>query len=577
MRAASKLVFAAGAVGLSVTVSVVGVRAIPGEGEITARDPVAYSNIYRRDHVGPEVCGECHSKRYRQWSANLHRSMNQRADAPGVVVGDFGDRVVRYAGGSARFHAVAGRPAMTLRKAGGPARTYRITRTIGSRYLQEYVGVPLAGPEAASRAASTIEVRLPFGFLLRRRQWLHQQYFDSWFGAEYDRRGRPRIDAYAPITEPWSRRCIWCHNTYPFELRLLRAGGRRLVGTGREQFFSLQHTARPAAQVAAVREHNELPPTELLAVGITCESCHLGGREHARHDRPIRFEPVAPELVARAGIPSLAGGRRNSRLLNSVCAQCHSTPADRFAHGGVTRNSSEALDLFAGSCTSRIKCTDCHDPHVKGPGAGAPPQARHLAACIRCHDQLATTAAALAHSRHTPQSASCLDCHMPKIVQGVSSFVRSHRIGRPAPAAMLRKGAPNACNLCHLDRSIRWTLAELERGWSRRLAPTRAWLRGYAGDLDQPVGEVWLRSNDRTLRALAAAAYARSPLGRTVLKAMLDGLDDPVAYYRMWMVYAVEQTLGRPLSVTEYDPTAPPATRAEQAARLRARAARGAL
>lgn len=535
-----------------------------------------YSNIYATDYVGAAACADCHAKQYRQWSGNLHRAMNRRAGEPGAVVGAFDNRTIDYAGGKASFITRPDGLIMSFHRIGQPAQRYRVTRTIGSRYIQEYVGVPVRA-SAAATTSKGVEVRLPFGYLIRRKKWLHQQYFDSWFGPEYDERGQLTIDPYKLDKSPWNQRCIWCHNTYPFELRAIRGGASEPIGNGRERFVSLATVRRTPAFVSRTRKSNALPIGELISVGISCESCHLGGREHAKNDQDISFVPRSADLRPEPSAPNLRGGRKNHIVINSVCAQCHSTPASEFPNKGVIRNSSEALDMFAGSCTTKIKCTHCHDPHQKGPGADAPDQPRHIAACVKCHGTLAAASAQQEHSRHPPGTVSCLDCHMPKMVQGVSSFVRSHRISSPTNDAMLRAGAPNACSMCHLDRSIKWTVSALNKGWAANITLTRHWLTSYGGDLTRPVGEVWMTGRKRLYRAVAAAAYARTRLSGTVLRLMLQRLDDPVAYYRMWMLYAVEKTLGRALTVAEYGPTLPAAVRGRQVRALLARERGGTL
>jgi hypothetical protein len=292
-----------------------------------------------------------------------------------------------------------------------------------------------------------------------------------------------------------------------------------------------------------------LPVEQLVTVGVSCESCHLGGREHAEEERPIRFVPSSPRLAKR-----VTGGRHDAPVVNAICAQCHSTPSPRYPDGAAVRNSSEALDLAAGACAPAIQCTDCHDPHPGG-------VQRPLEACARCHDDLPVD-----HARH--DGVDCLDCHMPRIVEGVSGFVRTHRISSPTDPAMLEIGAPNACNLCHLDRSIRWTLDALEAGWGRRVRPAVWWLSAYGRNLDAPVGEIWLTGNVKTYRITAAAAYARSPLGAAALPGMLEALDDETPFYRMWMLFAIEDVLGRRLGRREYDPLAPAERRAAQVRRL---------
>src|SRR5262249_42776795 len=162
------------------------------------------------------------------------------------------------------------------------------------------------------------------------------------------------------------------------------------------------------------------------------------------------------------------------------------------------------LDLAASPCTG-IKCTDCHDPH-RADARGD--EARAVAACTHCHAAQADPA----HAGPGHAAASCLDCHMPRIVMGIDRYVRTHRISSPTDPALLTESAPNACNLCHLDRSLRWTISELRAGWEAKL-------RGAAAG-DEALGPTWLASKSPALRLIAAHAYARSPLGPYELKAI---------------------------------------------------------
>lgn len=118
---------------------------------------------------------------------------------------------------------------------------------------------------------------------------------------------------------------------------------------------------------------------------------------------------------------------------------------------------------------------------------------------------------------------------------------------------MLAVAAPNACNLCHLDRSLNWTLESLESGWGRRITPQPQWARAYGGSLAAPVGRVWLNSPIQHVRLVATQAYADSPLGRKELAHLLRSLNDPYAVNCMFGLFAVEKILGRRLDETEYD------------------------
>jgi hypothetical protein len=60
------------------------------------------------------------------------------------------------------------------------------------------------------------------------------------------------------------------------------------------------------------------------------------------------------------------------------------------------------------------------------------------------------------------------DCHMPKIEQTIADVnVRSHTFKFIAPSATDRMKAPNACNVCHADKSTEWARAAL-KSWTDR-------------------------------------------------------------------------------------------------------------
>ncbi len=499
------------------------------------RRPLAIgeSNIARADYIGPEACGDCHDPQYTAWRTSLHRVMNARPADPGAVIGDFAGAVLRYAGGEVHFDRDAAGYTMTTRK--GERRTrYRITRTIGHRGLQEYVGVQerepaagaghavAAGGAAATRPAAGAghavaagapatreqhgeEVRLPFGWWPRHGGWAAQPDFDPWLDED-------RFDGYAPVREPWAERCPWCHSTYPFAQRVARSSGRA-VGHGLEQFF----TSAPGSDTLAVGEQ--------VTTGISCESCHLGGRAHA-DGAPIDFLPhgVAPTADAPTLPATFAEQREDPRVVNRVCAQCHSGPSPRLADGTALRNSSEALDLAASAC--RARCTDCHDPH-----RGSVDETVAVAACVRCH----ATQAQPVHAGKGHAGTTCLDCHMPRIVMGIDHYVRTHRISSPTNPTLYAEAAPNACNLCHLDRTIAWTLAELRAGWDVKLRIRTA---AYG---DDNVGDVWLASRLPAIRLIAMHAFARSPLARFARARIERALHDPEAYVRAWAAFALDE------------------------------------
>ncbi len=525
---------------------------------VPERAEEGYSNVRNRDYVGPENCGECHEERYQQWSGNLHRKMNRLSSESGAVLGDFEDRNISYAGGRLQLQHLGADYFMVLKGNTGPQKRYRVTRTIGSRYLQEYVGV-LAAIDGVKVTGKQTELRLPFGYLLGMKRWLHQQYFDSWHDREYTK-GTPTHDPFVVDPAPWSGRCAWCHNTYSFEKRLARMQGPNRVGSGIEQLYTDQKQFRSSES-----ERRLLPTEELVSVGISCESCHFGGREHAENDEKIRFAPTSPRVHPVSEVAAIAGVREDSRTINAICAQCHSVPTQLYPNGAGIRNSSEALDLLVGNCASQIKCTDCHDPHVPGPGAMAQVQQNHIEACIDCHPQYSEPEAAGFHSLHSPE-ITCLDCHMPRIVQGLASPLRTHRISSPEDLDMLRGGI-NACNLCHLDKSVAWTVAELNASHGTRLPERESTEKPWP---TQPAALQWLQSDKRIERLTAAGALGNSPYGLQFAPMLLRLLNAESAYSRLRYLWAVEGIVGRELGREEFDVMGAPPLRAQQVQELEA-------
>jgi hypothetical protein len=55
---------------------------------------------------------------------------------------------------------------------------------------------------------------------------------------------------------------------------------------------------------------------------------------------------------------------------------------------------------------------------------------------------------------------------MPEVLYGVMTFHKSHQISVPKPALTAEKGVPNACNQCHVDKSVNWAIEKTKENWS---------------------------------------------------------------------------------------------------------------
>ncbi len=533
--------------------------------DAAAPRPGTYSNIYRYDYVGPDTCGKCHTQNYESWRQHPHSKMNRPATAS-TVVGEFSGVRLEYADESVVFAKGGGELTMTLYKDAKFVRQFRITKTVGSRYVQTYIGVQSRGPEAADDPVYTNEVKLPFSYWIRRHEWYPETYDDAADGGgEYDKQGRLTA-AYATTTPRlgrWEIICTKCHNTYPYASRVEAAS--TLVGFPPADLTLAKVTQDTRAPNARLL----LPQSELITLGISCESCHFGGREHALQGASISFLPRSQDLTfPKATDKLIANARQSNYVVNSICRQCHTAQLpSTYPNGSASWNSREAVDMSAGACASEIRCTNCHNPHVAGPTTpDGPDNPKHVAACASCHEKYEAPAAAAAHSKHDA-SVTCLDCHMPRMVHGLAGMLRSHRISSPTDERMLRGEWPNACNACHLDKSVRWTASALASKWGKTIAIDAAWKAP-----DDPVGKRWLASEQSIVRSFAVDMYSRSPLGAAMLPELFAVLEDPAPPNRMFGVLSLERILGRPIDADEYTPWASPAVRKQQAAALAARA-----
>ena len=125
-----------------------------------------------------------------------------------------------------------------------------------------------------------------------------------------------------------------------------------------------------------------------------------------------------------------------------------------------------------------------------------------------------------------------MNCHMPKINEGMQDVVRTHAIFSPTNAAMIEANEPNACNLRHLEENIDWTLAKLKDWYGREYDDAKT-AKNYP-DRKLPVGQGWLKQDFPATRLVAVDALGRSQVDWAA-EAILPMLDDPYLLNRQFI------------------------------------------
>ncbi len=261
--------------------------------------------------------------------------------------------------------------------------------------------------------------------------------------------------------------------------------------------------------------------------GINCETCHGPSAEHNRVMKETQ-KGRQPRDMKIISVKKFSADQHNA-----ACSVCHIkgmpvtasfTPGERlFDHADLVTLESpdyypDGRDLgenytytswFMSPCvkSGRLHCVKCHTSSGRYRFRA---EEKANEACLPCHE--ATVKAALAHTHHKAGSAgnTCISCHMP-----MTTFARMNRSDHsmipPAPAATIRYGSPNACNICHTDKDAAWADGFV-RQWRTR--DYQAPLLARAALIDSARNRDWSRLPDML-------AYIGSPNRDEVFTASL--------------------------------------------------------
>ncbi len=543
-----------------------------------------HSNIARADYAGSAACQPCHEREYAAWRDSPMHRMTRDLKQTQIRAPFTGDTFA-FRDDSVHFEQSGGERFMRLHRQSEPDTLFRVTKVIGGRLREDFVGAEV-DPDQPHGVPRDVERILPVSYLSFNGEWRYKGY-------SVMVRERPGLEAGVV----WKTGCIFCHNTLPQLSTLLddvygpRAHSYQgsasvdLPDDKRPRYLVSDENALKSALSAELRtlgkprdtEHYDLKRAltvsidgtrdgfdeqHLVELGIGCEACHGGAREHVQNPTAVR-----PTLALRSEflqVTTPTGGEpTHAQDINRTCAKCHTVLFSRYPYtwegqarrhepGGSTINSGEARDFALGDCNTQLSCVHCHDPHREDPKSAfeALETPKGDALCASCHRSLQSESALRAHSHHAPTSAGsrCINCHMPKKNMGLAyELTRYHRIGSPTDSERVEGDRPLECALCHTDKSVDQLVSTMERLWGKKYDRS-ALRRLYGQDLSVNAIEATLRYGKPHEEGTAVAIAGRDRR-KDWLPLVVAQLGNDYPLVRYFARHAIEQITEAPLPV----------------------------
>ena len=384
--------------------------------------------------AGSETCTSCHEKAHAKWDQSRHSKMVQPATLESVK-GDFSRGTVRLQDGDYELRVEDGKFFITESYFEDRRQEHQIDYTLGNRRIQHYL--------------TTLDdgriVLLPPSWDVLEGEWFHNLEIAA-----------PDQKEGIIAVQLWNKNCFSCH-----------------VSEEVKRFDPVDLSYA----------------TEWRDFGTSCERCHGPGGEHASHYAGVDFEKGEPKFIVT--FAKLDHERRSM-----VCAQCHSfrdvmafgytAGKDYFDHflpyleygqgpsrdptwyvdGKTRRFSTNALGLWQSECFNegKLDCLTCHvdvhEPEIEKQEQLLP---TNNALCTGCHEEIGANLTTHTFRAAESKGSSCVECHMPRSVTSIKATMRDHSISVPVPENTEEFDIPNACNLCHDDRSPKWAIETLNR------------------------------------------------------------------------------------------------------------------
>ena len=272
--------------------------------------------------------------------------------------------------------------------------------------------------------------------------------------------------------------------------------------------------------------------------GISCEACHGPAAQHVRKNRNP-FRRFALHTSTNDDITIVNPAELGAVRSIQACAVCHmavsqytlrcydpgrddlddirrSPPVEmrnsmpnRFWPDRMVRvGGREGPAVFDSPCFTtdgNFTCLSCHSMHKSAPDDQLKAGMRTNEACLQCHQDYRTKLSDHTHHRANSSGSRCYNCHMPHTSWNLIKATRSHQISNPNLAKDTAARRPNACNLCHLDRTLLWTSKHLNQWYGHAPAQVTTEQRTIGA------GPLWALKGDAVVRGLVTWSMGWQP------------------------------------------------------------------
>jgi Cytochrome c552/Cytochrome c554 and c-prime len=502
---------------------VVSREAVTAEFDVTDR-PI---QIADDGYASSVACKACHPSQYETWRDSYHRRMTQVATPQTVLANFDGVQVTEVPGAPMRlkrrgseFWAELDDPDRQPGSGTPPRIERQVVMITGSHHQQIYW---------YASGHTRVLGQLQAAYLVGERRWVPRQ----------------SVLLHPPTppaseTGSWNAICIACHTTNGKPKFDTPPGSRPALvqtvdSTAVEFGISCEACHGPSAEHAALnrrpwrryRLHFGGPdPTVVQPLRLNakrasqaCGQCHSiwafsdDHPEREANEKGLRYRPGQELLDTRFLVQPTKSAEAST--LRAIVAEDPAFVSDSFWSDGTVRVSGREYNgLIESPCfknardeKTTLSCFSCHTMHQL-PGDARPvsewaddqltPQMDGNEACLQCHTSFRTRLTD--HTKHAPGSAgsSCYNCHMPYTSYGLLKAIRSHTITSPAGSPTQENSRPNACNVCHLDKTLAWTSETLHKWYGIPKADVTKDEELVAASL------YWLLKGDAGQRALTA-------------------------------------------------------------------------